>query len=274
MSPDERPTLFFVIPLFNEEKNIQAVIDQVALKQWGCNWHVIAVDDGSRDRSAEILRNSQSTYPNRIHIFRHPENLGVQNALETGLCEALRLSDNRSRIFVLEGDGTSDLELCVPMLNRLDEGGDIVIASRFMPLGGWIGFPLHRRWISGFGNWILRKFCPYPGLSDYSIFFRGYRASFLQRVFDKYGPSALFIKGFVANTSLLLHALAEEPSICQVANRYHYNLKQSTSSFRILREFAAYARMLGSIDAFGLRQVCLSTQDTLQEIPPGPGHPH
>ena len=76
-------------PAYNEEENLPALLDEVvatipALAQ---RWEAIVIDDGSTDRTAEIVTEFASRHP-EIRLVRHPQNLGYGAALRTGFIES------------------------------------------------------------------------------------------------------------------------------------------------------------------------------------------
>jgi len=80
-----------VLPAHNEEENIaKAVRDTIAaLHPLTSDYEVIVVDDGSRDRTAEIVQGLQSEFP-QLRLVRHPVNRGYGGALRSGFGAATR----------------------------------------------------------------------------------------------------------------------------------------------------------------------------------------
>ncbi len=75
--------LSIVIPAYNEEKNIQIVINTVVrtLKKWKIE--IIVVDDGSIDKTAEIVKKLSEKY-DFIHLYQNEKNMGYADALKNG----------------------------------------------------------------------------------------------------------------------------------------------------------------------------------------------
>lgn len=119
-------TLSVVIPAYNEENGIAAIADRVlktrdALAQVGIEaLELLVVDDGSRDRTAEVAATIEG-----VRLIRHPVNKGYGAALKTGFSQA-----SGELIGFLDADGTYPPEhfpaLCMQALN----GGDLVVGSR------------------------------------------------------------------------------------------------------------------------------------------------
>ena len=111
-----------IIPAFNEEESIERVVDN--LRDNYPQYDYIIINDGSSDRTAEICRRGG------YEILALPVNLGLAGAFQTGLKYAYR----RGYDFALQfdADGQHLPEYIGPMLDKMQEGYDIVIGSRFV----------------------------------------------------------------------------------------------------------------------------------------------
>jgi glycosyltransferase involved in cell wall biosynthesis len=111
-----------IIPAYNEEENIVRVIDN--LKNNYPMYDYVVVNDGSSDNTAEICRK------NGYELIDLPVNLGLAGAFQTGLKYAYRKGYDYAIQF--DGDGQHRPEFIAPMLDKIQEGYDIVIGSRFV----------------------------------------------------------------------------------------------------------------------------------------------
>lgn len=125
---------WIVMPARNEELSIGGVIDGLHREGWH---NIIVVDDGSRDRTAEIARAKGAV------VISHQRNLGLGAALRTGLGEALRRGADCAVTF--DADGQHDPREVKKMVEAID-GADLVIGSRQL-----VNVPLNKR----FGNFML-----------------------------------------------------------------------------------------------------------------------
>ncbi|MBX9633735.1 MAG: glycosyltransferase family 2 protein [Magnetospirillum sp.] len=119
--------LSIVIPCYNEERTLESIIDRVlAADRCGLDLEIVIVDDGSRDRSVEVMKALAAKHP-VISCFEHGINQGKGAALRTGFKKA-------TGDIVLVQD--ADLEYSpndYPKLLRpfLDGRADVVFGSRF-----------------------------------------------------------------------------------------------------------------------------------------------
>jgi glycosyltransferase involved in cell wall biosynthesis len=122
------PKGIIIIPTYNEEQNIGRVIREIKSRKVDID--IIVIDDGSTDRTREIVENEN------VDVISHIHNLGYGAALQTGF----RYSIKRGYKFVIQfdGDGQHDPDDILPMVEELQKGeSDIVIGSRFLGKGSF-----------------------------------------------------------------------------------------------------------------------------------------
>ena len=128
------PKLSILIPIYNEWKTIQELLDRVLELKF--EKEILVVDDGSTDGTREIL--DRVRHPT-IHIFRHAANQGKGAAIRTALAhcsgDIVIIQDAD-----LEQDPNDIYELVKPILNH---GAQVVYGSRFLhqrPLMHWTAY--------------------------------------------------------------------------------------------------------------------------------------
>jgi glycosyltransferase involved in cell wall biosynthesis len=114
--------LLIVIPAYNEEENIESVVTYIR-DNYG-QYDYIVVNDGSRDRTAEICRTKG------YELLDLPTNLGLAGAFQAGLKYAY--IKGYSYAIQFDADGQHRPEFIQAMLDRIKEDYDIVIGSRFL----------------------------------------------------------------------------------------------------------------------------------------------
>jgi len=229
---------YVIIPAYNEGPNLGAVLQQLLELSATLPLAVIVVNDGSRDNTLEEAERFRGKLD--LTIVTHPVNLGVPMTFYDGLVAAAAKAQPDDCIFVIEGDGTSDLKIMPEMARRVYAGDDIVVASRYIKGGGYLNFPWQRTWGSYVVNLVVSVFFHVRGLTDYTIFYRGYRAEPVQRALAHYGRAFVATKSFAANLEVLLRVLPFSRRFSEVPLLYDYGLKKSQSKmnpFKTLREY-------------------------------------
>jgi glycosyltransferase involved in cell wall biosynthesis len=123
-------TLSVVIPAYNEENGITEIIQRVLaikrdlVKVGVDNLELIVVDDGSKDRTAQIVR-QMAENSDGMRIVSHPRNRGYGAALKTGFSQA-----KGELIGFLDADGTYPPEFFPQLCKEALNGTDLVIGSR------------------------------------------------------------------------------------------------------------------------------------------------
>lgn len=118
--------LSLVVPVFNEEEVIERCYQAVsaACQSITSSYEVIFIDDGSRDRTVEILKRLHASDPH-IRIIELTRNFGQSSATTAGLAHA-----QGTFVAVIDADLQSPPEYLKPMLERLEEGYDVVFGGR------------------------------------------------------------------------------------------------------------------------------------------------
>ena len=111
-----------IIPAYNEEANIGRVAEGLVRDHPELDF--VVVNDGSSDRTAEICRE------NGYCLLDLPVNLGLAGAFQAGM----KYADRKGYRFAVQfdGDGQHRAEFIAPMREKMEEGYNIVIASRFV----------------------------------------------------------------------------------------------------------------------------------------------
>ena len=173
MTPPSFEKLSVIIPCYNEEGNVVSLKNELIdyVESLGTACEFIFVDDGSVDGTYEKIRDLQSAHPS-VKLMRHPDNLGLGVAVQTGIAEA-----QGDLILTLDSDLTFHPKDFPELLNHMGEGISCVMGSPF--LGGFEKVGLVRKFLSGAVNFLYRMFLG-KNLTATSSLFRLYRADVLK----------------------------------------------------------------------------------------------
>lgn len=121
------PDLSVVFPVYNEEENIPILLDEIRRALDGTRWsyEIVAVDDGSRDRSLAVLRESRAKYPN-LRVLSLEKNTGQTAALDAAWRAA-----RGTFVVSLDADLQNDpADIPRMMAFREESGADMVAGVR------------------------------------------------------------------------------------------------------------------------------------------------
>ena len=116
-----------IIPVYNEERNIEYVIEGV---EKYCE-NIIIVDDKSTDKSYEIIKNLQHRFSEKIIVLQNDKNSGIGYSVKKGMKKALEL--NNDIIIKFDGDN-QHLPEDIPKFKTklIDEQLDLIKGNRFL----------------------------------------------------------------------------------------------------------------------------------------------
>ncbi len=122
----EKPEYSVVIPVFNEEEVLPLFISDLctAMNQLGNNYELLFIDDGSTDKTWEILK-EHSKIDSNIFSFRLSRNFGHQQAIFAGLVHT-----RGKAVGIIDGDGQDPANELCNMFKALDDGYDVVFGVR------------------------------------------------------------------------------------------------------------------------------------------------
>lgn len=238
-----RRKVLLALPAFNEEPNLPALLEAVrdALEPHSVPYEVVVVDDGSTDRTAEIARKYAGEMP--LVLLQHERNQGLGATLRDGLKGALERSSERDVIVTMDADATHPPGLILRMLQLIEEGFDVVIASRFQPGARVLGVSPLRRLMTRAASLLLRSLFP-MGVRDFTCGFRAYRASVIATAFRTYGDSFVDQAGFQCMLDVLLKlrrfgfVMGELPMVLR------YDRKGGASKMQLWRTAWASLRLI------------------------------
>jgi undecaprenyl-phosphate 4-deoxy-4-formamido-L-arabinose transferase len=196
--PTPAPEISVVIPVFNEEDNLQELGERLirTLTAMDRSFEIIFVDDGSTDRSWQLITGLNEQYPHYIRALQFHRNFGQHQAIFAGFHAA------KGKVMVtLDADLQNPPEEIPRLVAKLDEGYDTV--------GGWRENrrdSIFRRLPSQLVNYVMSRVTGVR-LRDYGCMLRAYRRSVVDSI-NQCQESSSFIP---ALANLFAHRVAEIP---------------------------------------------------------------
>ena len=177
LPPDVPPHLSVVIPAFNEEGRIVSTLEEVVgyLEAQPYDWEVVVVDDGSRDGTLGVARGwADGRRGVRVESMPHR---GKGGAVRHGMLVAA----GKYR-FMCDADLSMPFRQVEDFLEKMDEGYDVVMASREVTGSRRFGEPILRHLIGRAFNWVVRSILV-RGYNDTQCGFKCFRADSAQYLF-------------------------------------------------------------------------------------------
>lgn len=172
------PDRVVIIPTFNEKENIEKMIRKVM--GLSGDFHLLIVDDGSPDGTAEIVKTLMNEFSGRLFIEERKGKLGLGTAYIHGFKWALQ----RDYQFIFEMD--CDFSHNPDDLPRLYEAcasgrGDVAVGSRYVKGGKVENWPAKRRLLSYYASVYVRMIL-WLGVRDTTAGFKCYRKKVLETI--------------------------------------------------------------------------------------------
>jgi undecaprenyl-phosphate 4-deoxy-4-formamido-L-arabinose transferase len=170
------------VPLFNEEATIEELIERVrrTLDERGTSFEIVLVDDGSRDRTPELLARAAAADP-RVRVRTLSRNFGQAAALCCGIFES-----SGDVVVTLDGDLQNPPEEIPRLLDALAPGVDVVTARRIVRHeSAW-------RWAGSRAvHWIARLLVGIE-IEDFGGQFKAYRREVVEATRTAWAPGKPF----------------------------------------------------------------------------------
>jgi dolichol-phosphate mannosyltransferase len=224
-----------VLPAYNEAEGLPQLLSRlrdVSVGHFGASLSVVVVDDGSADGTAERARQAQGL---SVRVVAHAHNRGLAEAIRSGLLAAMEQAADDDVIVTMDADDTHAPGLISRMTMLIEEGNDVVVASRFAPGGRTVGVPWSRRVLSRGVSTLFRLIHPIRGVRDYTCGYRAYRARLLRQAFDRWGEDFISEAGFTCMVDILLKLHRLGAVVTEAPLVLHYERKSGKSKMDVRR---------------------------------------
>lgn len=166
-----------IIPTYNEKENIEKIIRKVFSLAGG--FHILVVDDGSPDGTADIVKSLQAEFPQHLHLVQRSGKLGLGTAYIHGFKWALE--KGYQYIFEMDADFSHNPEDLIRLYEACVNGADVSVGSRYVRGGKVVNWPWDRIFISK-GGAMYTKVITFMPVNDPTAGFVCYTAKVLQTI--------------------------------------------------------------------------------------------
>lgn len=224
--PSVRHGVTIVVPAYNEEDGIEGVVRRLAALDLGAPVEVLVVDDGSSDRTADVLHRLEREV-DALRVVRHPRNRGYGAALKTGFARAAH-----DVVVITDADGTYPEDRIRELLACIEDGADMAVGAR---TGLKVHIPLVRRPAKAFLR-VLASFLAGTPIPDLNSGLRAFRRDFVLA----YRP--ILPQGFSFTTTITLAALTNDHRVDYVS--IDYAPRSGRSKIRPIRDTLGFTSLI------------------------------
>ena len=236
--------LYIVLPAYNEEEGIEVLLSRIdrITRSFDVEYQMIVVNDGSEDHTELVVRSFMDVLS--VELINLTANSGIQKVFETAFNHVLDVADDNDVCISMDSDNTQNPYVIMDLLEKINTGSDVVVASRFAPGGQTVGAPILRRLLSRAVSILMDRIFGIQNIKDYSSFYRAYRVRTIREVWRKFGNGALEGEGFAAMAGLLVKLGSMGFEMAEVPLVLRYDLKEGGSKIRIFRSIKGYLRII------------------------------
>jgi glycosyltransferase involved in cell wall biosynthesis len=215
-----------VVPAYNEEDGIEGVVARLSGLSLGVPVELVVVDDGSSDKTAEVLARIAPRYSG-LRVVRHPSNRGYGAALKTGFARA-----RHEVVVITDADGTYPEDRIAELLACIDDGAEMAVGAR---TGADVHIPLVRRPAKAFLK-ALASYLAGTKIPDLNSGLRAIRRDLVMR----YRP--ILPQGFSFTTTITLAALTNDHRVDYVA--IDYAKRSGSSKIKPIRDTLGFTQLI------------------------------
>lgn len=181
--------ILIFLPAYNEEIALERLV-----RKWDAEfrgkepYRIVVLDDGSTDATAYTAQTLSKAFP--LELLKHEKNQGLGQTMIDGLRHCAEISSGEDLIVTLDCDDTHEPKYVHSAIDKIKEGYDVVILSRYQKGGGETGLSGIKSFLSRGAGIFLKIFFPIRGVKEYSCGYRVFRASALKRAFQVFGARA------------------------------------------------------------------------------------
>lgn len=222
----------FIIPLHNEEKNCQLLINRItsyAIRN-KLDYEIVPVDDKSNDCTGQILQNLSKKNHNIHPVYRKDNNEEIGNTMGKALLDGTKASKGEIVIWTM-GDLADDVNTYGAIIYKVKKGYDLVFGSRYMKGGSHGNLDPIKAFLSLWGTIIARLLFGVK-VHDITNAFRGFRRQLINKIrLDSCGFS--ISPEFAIKAHLAGYKLGEVPTVYtnRLKGRSHFKLFSMTKNY-------------------------------------------
>ena len=216
--------LDIIIPVYNEDENIVRLLKSLE-DEIVCNFRVLICYDSESDKTLKYVKNN-NVINKEILLIKNPKQ-GPNSAIIEGINSSIA-----EIILIYMADDFENVKIINNMINLIERGNDLVMASRFIPGGNMLGAKKIKKMITVIGSYLIYYFARIP-FKDCTNSFKMFSASLKNKIKFNSTTGFTFALELTIKSYLLNLKIIEIPSIW-------VETKNRKSNFKILKWLPYY----------------------------------
>ena len=223
--------LSIVIPAYNEAENIKPLVKDIRAKIGLDDYEIIIVDDHSSDETQKICADLKKDIPNLVVLKRQKG----ENGMGYALMEGSRIASGEYIIWMM-GDRSDEIANIEDMIDKLEGGADMVIASRYTSGGSRGDLQVHKAMYGSIYTMIAKVIFGLP-IHDITNAYRGFKKSMLDSIKIESGSFSISPE-FAIKAHLKKYKLDEVPTT-------YINRRAGQAKFNLVKMGIEYVGLFG-----------------------------
>lgn len=227
-----------LLPVYNEAESIYDLLENYSnfFEQYPIAHCIYIVDDNSIDNTDFYIKNAIENFKNLVVIsIKNDKNIGLAEILKKNIIKIVSESEENDVLITMDGDNTHDPFLITSMLSEIEQGSDIVIASRYRIGSKIIGLSRTRIFLSNAARFLYKMVWKIEGVRDYTSNYRAYKKSILECLLTDMPNDFITEKNFSAVGELLKNLEKYSPKISEVPMVLNYSNKKNASNMNLIQ---------------------------------------
>jgi dolichol-phosphate mannosyltransferase len=171
------PDSIVIVPTYNEKENIERLLNKVLSLEH--DFHVLIIDDGSPDGTAQIVKTIQKDYPDRLFIEERAGKQGLGTAYIHGFKWAVK--NQYDYIFEMDADFSHNPDDLIRLRQACVEGADVAVGSRYVTGVNVVNWPMSRVLMSYFAS-VYVRFITGVEIQDFTAGFKCFKRRVLEAI--------------------------------------------------------------------------------------------
>lgn len=171
------PDSIVIVPTYNEKENIERLLDKVFSLEH--DFHVLIIDDGSPDGTADIVKRIQKEYPERLFIEERAGKQGLGTAYIHGFRWAI--AHHYDFVFEMDADFSHNPDDLIRLRQACVDNADMAVGSRYVTGVNVVNWPMSRVLMSYFAS-VYVRFITGINIQDATAGFVCYRRKVLETI--------------------------------------------------------------------------------------------